>query len=395
MATPGTAPAASFYRRPLPDGQIPFSSVEGRQLFREALAAGHMEGWFALSEQYHTQADPAFCGLGTLVVVLNALEIDPGRIWKGPWRWYGEDLLDCCQPLEKVQQNGITLDELACLARCNGATSSTVRADQAGVDEFRDAVRAATAAARGPVLVAGYARTALGQTGSGHFSPIAGYHPDRDLALILDVARFKYPPHWVRLPLLWQAMTDIDPASGVARGWIVLDRGQQQAMPLYFRLSAGDGLGELVAALLEQAPALLATIAGETPQALVTGWVQAVEARLAHRVRQALRPLDLPARLPPEHRQAVETLLTELRATTAHQLVRQARDGAPTRQVPDEVLATLLLALPDTAVSRLPTATATALATLRAPAGIGPALAEELAALRDQLTVLRQWSCGR
>ena len=44
----------------------------------------------------------------------------------------------------------------------------------------------------------------LTQTGTGHFSPIGGYHAEKDLALILDVARFKYPPYWMPLPLLWE-----------------------------------------------------------------------------------------------------------------------------------------------------------------------------------------------
>jgi hypothetical protein len=30
--------------------------------------------------------EPAFCGLGTLTTVLNALAIDPQRAWKGVWR---------------------------------------------------------------------------------------------------------------------------------------------------------------------------------------------------------------------------------------------------------------------------------------------------------------------
>ena len=34
--------------------------------------------------------------------------------------------------------------------------------------------------------------------GDGHFSPLGGYHEARDLVLILDTARFKYAPHWVR-----------------------------------------------------------------------------------------------------------------------------------------------------------------------------------------------------
>ena len=61
------------------------------------------------------------------------------------------------------------------------------------------------------------------QTGDGHFSPvhaalysvvplwnhlfqIGGYHAETDSVLVLDVARFKYPPHWIKLPTLFSAM---------------------------------------------------------------------------------------------------------------------------------------------------------------------------------------------
>jgi glutathione gamma-glutamylcysteinyltransferase len=60
---------ASFYRRLLPDPAIAFSSIEDRQIFQEALALGGLAGYFPLAEQFHTQADPAFCGLGTLVIL--------------------------------------------------------------------------------------------------------------------------------------------------------------------------------------------------------------------------------------------------------------------------------------------------------------------------------------
>jgi glutathione gamma-glutamylcysteinyltransferase len=59
------------------------------------------------------------------------------------------------------------------------------------------------------------------QTGTGHFSPIGGYHAGQDMALILDVARFKYPPHWVPLPLLWEAMNTTDEATGLLRGYLL------------------------------------------------------------------------------------------------------------------------------------------------------------------------------
>jgi len=38
------------------------------------------------------------------------------------------------------------------------------------------------------------------------------------MVLVLDVARFKYPPHWVPLTLLWEAMSTIDQATGLRRG---------------------------------------------------------------------------------------------------------------------------------------------------------------------------------
>lgn len=76
--------SSSFHRRPLPADAIPFSSPRGRELFAEALAGGGLEGYFPLAEQFHTQDEPAYCGLGSLTVALNALAIDPGRNWKGP-----------------------------------------------------------------------------------------------------------------------------------------------------------------------------------------------------------------------------------------------------------------------------------------------------------------------
>ena len=212
----------TLYRRPLPTDAVAFSSTAGREIFAEALASGGLGGYFPLAEQFHTQSDPSFCGLGSLVVALNALGIDPERLWKGPWRWFAEDLLDCCVPLSEVRQRGLDIDELACLARCNGAEVDVVRATETNLDDWREFV--CRAAKGDAVLIASYDRASLGQTGSGHFSPVGGYHATRDLALILDVARFKYPPHWVSAQQLWRAMQPADPETGRPRGWILLRR---------------------------------------------------------------------------------------------------------------------------------------------------------------------------
>jgi glutathione gamma-glutamylcysteinyltransferase len=248
---------SSLYRRPLPPTLIPFSSARGRILFREALDAGTLESFFPLIEQFHTQSDPAYCGLGSLVMALNSLGIDPGRAWRGSWRWFSEELLDCCTPLDHVQKRGLSIEEVACLARCNGADVTVSRPSEHGIDALRADLNDATRGTE-QVVISSYSRSKLGQTGAGHFSPVGGYHPGEDLALILDVARFKYPPHWVELGTLFSAMHDLDPTTERARGWLVLKkRSASSAIAHFLFCPEGIGVKEIVRRLLDEHAAAL------------------------------------------------------------------------------------------------------------------------------------------
>ncbi|KAL6750431.1 Phytochelatin synthase-domain-containing protein [Haematococcus lacustris] len=212
----------TYYKRQLPcPPAIAFASAEGRQVFAEALAEGHMNGFFRLMEQFSTQDEPAYCGLASLAMVLNALAIDPRRTWKGAWRWFHEHMLDCCRPLAEVKERGITLPQAACLARCNGAKVELHRYGSVSLGQFRQQVMEVCSSGE-EHLVVSYSRKPFLQTGDGHFSPIGGYHAARDLVLILDVARFKYPPHWVSIPTLFEAMRHPDPVTGLPRGFLRL-----------------------------------------------------------------------------------------------------------------------------------------------------------------------------
>lgn len=214
LNTPDLPPKVEFYRRTLPHSCVSFTSDEGKEIFRDSLLAGDMNCYFQLASQYRTQDEPAFCGLSTLVMVLNTLEVDPKKVWKGPWRWYHENMLDCCIPLSVVEETGITMDQFACLAACNMLNVKMVRTDEvASEDDFRALIRAIVQSTD-RVLVVTYSRACLGQTGDGHFSPIGGYSSKRDMVLIMDTARFKYPPHWVSLSALFRAMQLTDKASG-------------------------------------------------------------------------------------------------------------------------------------------------------------------------------------
>jgi glutathione gamma-glutamylcysteinyltransferase len=354
----------TLYRRPLPEDLVPFSSIEGRALFRDALAGGWLEGYFPLAEQFHTQADPAFCGLGSLVVALNALGVDPGRLWKGPWRWYAEELLDCCVALEEVRARGLTLDELACLARCNGAEAALRRAEPGNLDALHAAV-ASAATGDGSVVIAGYDRSLLGQTGTGHFSPVGGLHAGRDLALILDVARFKYPPHWVPVARLHAAMLSIDPATGRGRGWLVLRRGRSVAAAWTF--SRPDGS---VREVLDRIDAAMAA-PDVDPVAAFAAVAGASGIQLGARTAAA-----------PEHAALLDLLRQQLRGTAAHAAVAPlVRDHA-------EATTALLLILGDWLAARAAPSQRDRFRALTDLAALPAELAAEVCHGRDQLEAL-------
>eukprot|EP00467_Chlorarachnion_reptans_P022901 CAMPEP_0114510510 /NCGR_PEP_ID=MMETSP0109-20121206/13837_1 /TAXON_ID=29199 /ORGANISM="Chlorarachnion reptans, Strain CCCM449" /LENGTH=567 /DNA_ID=CAMNT_0001689845 /DNA_START=80 /DNA_END=1783 /DNA_ORIENTATION=- len=245
---PSEWPLRSFYKRELPSNCIRFAGDEGVRMFQDALAAGTGSAYFPLAEQFRTQDEPAFCGLSTLTMVLNALSIDPGRIWKGGWRWFSEEMLDCCESLERIRKQGIAFDKLACLASCNGAAVETWRARGLDSDEehLRQAVKEACSTST-HFLIACYSRSVLGQTGEGHFSPIAAYHEESDMVLIMDTARFKYPPHWVPLKLLVKAMQKEVEDSGKPRGYMRLSRASGDGSPsssVLFVLTLRKGFDE-------------------------------------------------------------------------------------------------------------------------------------------------------
>eukprot|EP00981_Chlorochromonas_danica_P003269 scaffold634_cov185-Ochromonas_danica.AAC.6 len=194
----------SVHRCPLPPPAFPFNSTEGKKLFHEAMLAGHMEGYFLQAEHFLTQGNTGFCGLGSLTMALNTLLIDPNKVYS-------------------VQ--GTSMMSVACLARCNGLNVELIYGHDSDLETFRQDVKRVSSQSKDyppHVLLVSYSREALGQLGVGHFSPIGGYHAESDQVLILDVARFKYPPHWLPLQLVFEAMKPLDTETGLSRGYLIL-----------------------------------------------------------------------------------------------------------------------------------------------------------------------------
>ncbi|EPX72605.1 phytochelatin synthetase [Schizosaccharomyces octosporus yFS286] len=212
----------SFYKRTLPPQCLAFDSHQGKQVFLKALQEGHMENYFTLAQQMVTQNEPAFCGIGTLCMILNSLKVDPGRLWKGSWRWYDQDMLDCCRSLKDIERDGITLEEFSCLANCNGLQTVTKSVKDVSFEEFlKDLMICSTQT--GKIMAISFSRKVLGQTGDGHFSPVGGYSEKDGKVLILDVARFKYPSYWVDLEMMYKSMFPLDATNNQPRGYVLLE----------------------------------------------------------------------------------------------------------------------------------------------------------------------------
>jgi glutathione gamma-glutamylcysteinyltransferase len=163
-------------------------------------------------------------------MALNALLIDPQRVYDGVWRWFNEEMLDCCEPLDKVRVEGICLEKVACLARCNGANVRLHFGTESDLENFRKDIQLACKVPdhdNRNVMVVSYSRESLKQVGIGHFSPIGAYHPQSDRVLVMDVARFKYPPHWLPVEDLFHAMMAIDVDTGKSRGYMMLTRSKE------------------------------------------------------------------------------------------------------------------------------------------------------------------------
>ncbi|KAF5726993.1 glutathione gamma-glutamylcysteinyltransferase 3-like [Tripterygium wilfordii] len=207
---------AGIYRRTLPSPPaIEFASSQGKQLFSEALMEGTMEGFFKLISYYQMQSEPAYCGLASLATVLNALSIDPGRKWKGPWRWFDDSMLDCCEPLSVIKVKGITFGKVACLAHCNGAKVETFRTNETTFDEFRKHVVSCTSAEDRHVIVSYDRRVFKQSCRHESWTNVAKYlSEDVPLLLKLDDVKdiedvlsivFKSPPADLRYFIKWIA----------------------------------------------------------------------------------------------------------------------------------------------------------------------------------------------
>ncbi len=212
---------------PLPENLTDLSSEQGEKYFFEC---GALQSYFAVADNFVTQKTQAYCGVASMVMVLNALHTPaPTTPEYQPYHTFTQDNLldehtDAILPREVLARQGMTLDQLGALLGLHPAAVEVHHAENGGLDAFRASARDYLAAKDHFVLV-NYLRKAIGQERGGHISPLAAYDAKSDRFLILDVARYKYPPVWVTASDLFAAMNTTDASNNnKTRGYVLVTK---------------------------------------------------------------------------------------------------------------------------------------------------------------------------
>lgn len=196
-------------------------------------------GWFDYSqdflhmqEGFDVQVNQAYCAVATSAAILNSfpretvlLPID--SIYSPhPYATQRSLVASSCVQQTVVLHNdtfdgvrhtpgGISLEQTRSLLDCHLNTSEydieIVHVDPRNytLDKVRQDLRLALMDPLARVLV-NFDRRVLGQEGGGHFSPLGSYTEREDAFLIMDVAKYKYPPVWVPAARLFASMATVD-----------------------------------------------------------------------------------------------------------------------------------------------------------------------------------------
>ena len=222
----GIAPSSAELL-PVPQNLVALDSIPGEQLLFNAEAR---RAYFPLSAQFVTQENQGFCGIASLVMVLNALHVPaPESAVLRPFSAFDQSNVFNAQtekvvPRAIIEKKGMTLDQFGGIAAVWGLKAETYHAADSRLEEFRR-LASASLDADNQYVVVNYLRSAIGQQKFGHISPLAAYDADTDRFLILDVARYKYPPVWISAPELFAAMnTTHSDNNNRTRGYVILTR---------------------------------------------------------------------------------------------------------------------------------------------------------------------------
>ena len=199
------------------------------------LADGH--GWYDLSRDFFimqqgwdVQENQAYCPLATVAAILNSLRgmvTLPTDPLYNPYPYATQNgLFNTCTDKHVILRNttfdgilaapgGLTLDQTVALLNCHlpsdgwSVDARHVDPSVVPIDQMRKELVLSLMSPTSRVLV-NFNRAVANQVGGGHFSPIGSYSHAKDAFLIMDVAKYKYPPVWMPTSVLYRSLSTVD-----------------------------------------------------------------------------------------------------------------------------------------------------------------------------------------
>ncbi|KAJ3095232.1 hypothetical protein HDU97_007136 [Phlyctochytrium planicorne] len=296
--------------------------------------------------------------------------------------------------MERGLEMGITLDEFACLARCNGLDGERRNGDEVSFDQFLNDIKAISSGDGSVHMVVAFSRKLLEQSGDGHFSPIGGFHEKESQVLVLDVARFKYPSYFASAEKLYESLKPIDKETGRSRGYFLLRRANQSPLILSkIIVPQGRPLYSTLTAKLSQQI--------DTPSTLIT----LTEASMSPYSESGTIPqivfreagIDLAAPMQDDlaesHRQALESLMVEIQNLPLYSEIKNF--GARANEGRYALAILFIFTLPISVMQNVPAVARTKIAEAREEAILKcPLLRAEIDKLSVQIESLMYSVCG-
>jgi hypothetical protein len=220
----GQPPAAeSAFAEP---AVVYWDSAEGKVL--RARIPADADYW-QLAPNFTAQITQSYCSVASAVTVLNSMPITkPVDPTYAPYAYFTQsnfftpEVAKVISP-QTVLAMGMTREEMVATLSRQGVKAISIAGDTFTEESLRALLKKALGD-DGQFVLANYYRGALGQVGGGHWSALAAYDAQSDSVLILDVAKYKYPPAWVSIRLLRQGIDTTDRTSGKPRGLVIVSK---------------------------------------------------------------------------------------------------------------------------------------------------------------------------
>jgi hypothetical protein len=232
--------------RSVADGLVALDGPEGQRLLFESEAHA---AFFPLASHFETQMSLTYCGVASIAMVLNALEAPaPAPADYAPHRLFTQD--NVLNPLtaaitddDAVSRYGMTLEQVAQVLEVYDVDAQAHFASDHDIDRFRAMAVERLSEDAGHMIV-NYSRSALGQEGAGHISPLGAYDAESDRFLILDVSRYKAPSVWVTAERLFAAMAEPTDGEGSrSRGFVTIAGSRPRSAVTPSRAGSGRESG--------------------------------------------------------------------------------------------------------------------------------------------------------